>query len=206
MYKRQIIKIINLNKQFCIFSYDQQQCLRRQEERNNIEEKLSVVASPKKFKLTDKIRTNKEIADFIRALFNLKISIKKVKRPSIRLHYFQNYDDARAYIELQGELGWKTINYTHDGYKTHPYHNCQTNADDNAHSVIGQEFDNVIGVIDSYFCYDENKKLSICNYSKKPYYAPVLMLFQILTRTRKRLSIIVINNPEIMKRCLSALE
>jgi len=76
---------------------------------------------------------------------------------------------------------------------------------DNAHQVIGQEYDKVIAVIDQFFCY-EGDVLSIKGYTNTPYYHPIKMLFQIMTRTRRKLGVIIINNSEIMSRCLTILD
>lgn len=75
---------------------------------------------------------------------------------------------------------------------------------DNAHTVIGQEFDNVAAVVDKHFFYKENR-LSTKNYINKPYYHPTKMLFQIISRTRIKLNLVIINNPEILTRCLEIL-
>jgi hypothetical protein len=75
---------------------------------------------------------------------------------------------------------------------------------DNAHTVIGQEFNNVVAVIDEHFYYDETQELSTKNYQH--YYHPTKMLFQIVSRTRIKLCIVIINNKEILARCLEILK
>ena len=52
------------------------------------------------------------------------------------------------------EKGWKIPNYT-PGTKTFfNYEKYKSNDPDTAHSVIGQEFDNVVIVIDNNFKYN----------------------------------------------------
>ena len=53
-----------------------------------------------------------------------------------------------------------------------------------AHSVIGQEFNNVAIVIDEHFKYTKNGKLTASN----QYYSQRQMLYQIITRARKKTS------------------
>lgn len=53
----------------------------------------------------------------------------------------------------------------------------------NSHRVIGQEFDNVAVVIDEYFSYGASGKLV---YTSQTYYDSVKVLFQNITRTRKK--------------------
>ncbi|MGR6838034.1 DNA/RNA helicase domain-containing protein [Aliivibrio wodanis] len=54
----------------CILSYDKQQTLSTKERLADIESKINAISGIVKFKLSDKIRTNKEIASFIKVLFN----------------------------------------------------------------------------------------------------------------------------------------
>ena len=108
-------------------------------------------------------------------------------------------------MQIKSE-GWKITNYTPSTVDTLPYeqHKIEEEAD-NAHRVIGQEFDNVVAVIDEYFYY-RNGRLSTKSYKKRPYYHPTKMLFQIVSRTRLRLCIVIINNQEILRRCLDILK
>ena len=198
-----IINSIKENNGNCIFSYDISQCLKSNEIRNNIEKQIITKANPEIFQLTEKIRTNVDIAWFITALFNKSKQILKFNTSKIELNYFDNYKDAREFLEILNQENWKIINYT-PTYDKVPYHNYNISGEDTAHTVIGQEFDNVVVVIDSHFYY-KNDELSTKNYQKSPYYHPTKMLYQIITRTRKRLNVIIINNSEIMERCLSVL-
>ena len=70
-----------------------------------------------------------------------------------------------------------------------------------AHSVIGQEFDKVAVVIDDRFMYDSDGKL----YGSNIYYSQRQMLYQIITRTRKELCLVIVNNPTMLNRCLDIL-
>lgn len=198
-----LIDIIVKNKLKCIFSYDAKQCLAAYEMKNNIPEYINSKLSPTTYKLTDKIRTNKEIASFIIALFNLNEIKKDIQYHNVDISYFQNTEDAINYLKLLESNNWKIINYTPSLYKTDPYEQYKINDIDNAHAVIGQEFDYVAAVIDKYFCYDINRHLTIRGY--KPYYHTVKMLYQILTRTRKKLSIVIVDNQELLKHCLEII-
>ncbi|MFI8708995.1 hypothetical protein ACIGHG_18365 [Bacillus sp. NPDC077411] len=79
-----------------------------------------------------------------------------------------------------------------------PYDNFQSAADESTHNVVGQEYDNVVAVLDQYFFYDENGKLN----TKAYYYDATKMLFQMVTRARKKLNIIIINNQVILNEYL----
>jgi hypothetical protein len=208
MYPGQLDLLINDLKESngnCIFSYDGKQCLHTQEIKNNIEKHIFDKTNSKVFSLKKKIRTNKEIASFIVSLFNKSRPIEKLDRSNITLNYFDNYNDTKKYLELLKEQSWKIINFTQSRKDSYPYDYYIISSSDNVHGVIGQEFDKVVAVIDSTFYYKDNL-LSTRGYKTRPYYHPTKMLFQILTRTRKELNVIVINNNELMERTLEILE
>ena len=155
--------------------------------------------------MTTKIRTNKEVASFIQCLFSKKRSLEKYKYDNIELNYFDNYAEAKVFLEHLKSENWKIINYTPSSVSTLPYeqHNLDDETD-NAHTVIGQEFDKVVAVVDGHFYY-KSGALSTRNYKANPYYHPTKMLFQIVSRTRIKLGVVIINNQEILDRCLEIL-
>lgn len=199
-----IIDQIKATKGNCIFSYDRQQCLRQWEINNDISKLIADKTASILFELTEKIRTNKEIASFIIALFDKAKAIEKLNRQNVELSYFNTSKDAKKFIKLLGEYGWKIINYTPSNRDRHPYDEYGILSEDNAHEVIGQEFDKVIAVIDQSYFYNGNN-LAV-RYSISPYYHPVKMLFQIMTRTRIKLHVVIIDNEEILARCISILD
>lgn len=199
-----IIMAVQASKNSCIFSYDKQQCLRSWETNNKIDERIETSTSSLVHQLTEKIRTNKEIASFINCLFDKCKAIHKMDRSNIELSFFNNTDDAKRIIKKLESEDWKVINYTPSNRHNHPYDDYKLAAADSTHEVIGQEFDKVVVVIDSYFYYN-GENLSIKNNGNDYYYNPQQMLFQMMTRVRKKLKVIVIDNQEIMDRCLSIL-
>jgi hypothetical protein len=209
IYKDQLnylIEEIKKNSNNYIFSYDGKQTLSRHEINNNIEKMIEEVITAPPFELTTKIRSNKEVASFFHCLLDQKRSIENIKYTNIELNYFNNINEAKQFLTHLKSENWKIINYTPSTYFTFPYeyHNSE-NETDNAHSVIGQEFDNVVAVIDKYFFY-KNDRLSTRNYNNRPYYHPTKMLFQIVSRTRINLNVVIIDNQEVLNRCLEILK
>ncbi|AWW32419.1 hypothetical protein DN752_20990 [Echinicola strongylocentroti] len=203
---KQIISSIKASNINCIFSFDMQQYLKKQEAKNNIENFIQENTSGIHYQLTTKIRTNKEIASFIMGILNRKNKIHSGgDKSNIELTYFKKNIDAKNYIKTQTKKGWKSINYTPDSVTEHPYTKFQIYGEDNAHNVIGQEFDKVIAVIDSHFFYNERNDLSTRGYARTPYYHPTQMLIQIMSRTRRKLNLIIINNEEILERALEVI-
>lgn len=199
-----LVADVKNNSGKCIFSYDGEQCLTNWETNNNISQVIAEQTSSTVYRLTEKIRTNKEIASFIIGLFDRSSVPEKRNRRNIDLKYFQNTKDAKEYLKVLDDSGWKVINYTPSRYDTHPYEEFALDGAENAHDVIGQEFDQIVAVIDQYFYYDGDS-LSIKNYPKVAHYHPIKMLFQIMTRTRKKLCVVIINNKKVLSRCLSIL-
>lgn len=187
----------------CIFSYDVQQTLSSSENAADIDEKITSLSNVTKHKLSDKIRTNKEIAGFIKLLFNnRRTDIDYSDCGNVDFDYFSNIEDVRSYINLISNNGWEVLRWTPSQYYNEHHESYSDSLSKTAHSVIGQEFDNVAVVIDSYFSYNEKGMLT---YNENTYYDSVKMLFQNITRTRKKLKLIIISNNQVLNRCLSIM-
>lgn len=152
------------------------------------------------YALTQKIRTNANVASFIGTLFYGNRSLTSVKK-NVSIVYFSDLHKAQEYIQSRKE--YQLLTYTSSRYSSHPIDSIDT-ADEltqNAHRVIGQEFDNVIAVIDNVFYYDEDGTLKSATRSGVPY-NQLKMLFQIITRTRTKLEIVVVNNKDVFQKIL----
>lgn len=198
-----IVEKIKKTQRRCIFSYDQNQCLHRSEIIANISQKIETIALDSSFKLTDKIRTNKEISSFIRRLLDNKRNERDQQYSNIKLCYCSKRSEAKRFLRHLHDHGWKVPQYTPGTITAFQYEEYQVVGEDSAHAIIGQEYDNVVAVIDECFCYNSEGRLSIKGHGG--YYSQRQMLFQILTRTRKKLYIVIINNEDMLKRCLDIL-
>tara|TARA_R110002049_G_scaffold213604_7_gene385055 strand:- start:487 stop:1971 length:1485 start_codon:yes stop_codon:yes gene_type:complete len=204
IYPNQLNQIIKDAKNYninCIFSYDQLQWLRKMELKNNIDRRIVEIPTITTYELTEKIRTNKEIAMFIKGLFDRSKVLHNFDSSNIEINYFRRLQEALGFMGNLHEMGWKIINLTPSSVDPHPYDKYIVRGQKNAHGVIGQEFEKVVSVIDPYYVY-VNNKLSVQGYTYSPYYDPVQMLYQIMTRTRSKLKVIIINNPILLERCL----
>jgi hypothetical protein len=188
-----------------IFSYDFQQCLASWEIKRNIPQYIKEQVSPKHFKLTEKIRTNQEIASFIKNLFNLRSRNPNQEYPNIDVSYFTTSLGVIKEMEMLKSQGWKIINFTPTRYSSNPYDEFHIGGDESSHQIIGQEFDKVVAVLDKHFFYGQDSKLSTQGWRTEPYYHPTKMLFQMVTRARKQLHLIIFNNEAILKECLNIL-
>lgn len=186
----------------CVLSYDKVQTLSAKEEYLNIDSHINNINQITSYKLTDKIRTNKEIASFIRAVFDRKKELLINNGGNIELNYFNSIDDAKCFLDLISRQGWEVLRFTPSLYDKEHHESYSSVINKASHGVIGQEFDNVAVVIDQFFSYSTKGELV---YTGPSYYHPVKMLFQNMTRTRKKLNIIIISNSELLNRCISII-
>ena len=198
-----IIEEIRQNNSNCIISFDGEQTLSNWEKNNNIPQKIDEVKTHL-FKLTDKIRTNKNVADFIEMLFNRNIPYSGQYNQNIEFSYFNDLEKVKEFIEYLKANSWKVINYTPQIYGSRPPHErFYIWGELNSHEVIGQEFDNVVAVIDESFHYNSSGFLETKN---NTYYHSVKMLFQIMTRAKLKIHLVIYKNEEILERCLQILK
>lgn len=186
----------------CIFSYDKSQTLASWEEQRDIGSKISSIEGIVEYRLSEKIRTNKEISTFIKSLFNRKRNFELINKGNIELNYFENLEDAKGYLGSLNLLEWEILRFTPSRFNSEYHEKYSKFFSKPSHKVIGQEFDGVAVTIDKFFYYSESGELK---YRNKSYYDPVKMLFQNITRTRKRLNLVIIGNEEILNRCVSIL-
>ncbi|MDO7896613.1 ATP-binding protein [Pseudomonas citrulli] len=187
----------------CIFSYDKVQTLASWEEARNIDKQINSIQAISTYKLSEKIRTNKEIAAVIKMLFNNKRQLNLSSIFNIELNYFKNLDDAKNYLGTLSEAQWEIIKFTPSQYNNEHHEKYSESAKKTSHQVIGQEFDNVAVMIDQYFSYNAGGDLV---YRGRAYYDPTKMLFQNITRTRKKLNLVILDNEELLNRCVSILQ
>ena len=188
-------------KMKCIFSFDEKQYLHNNEKSRNMAGQISAILTQPIYKLTDKIRTNKEIASFIKPLFDCNEKLSNLKYANIDLCYCSQEQEVILLSKHLQEKGWKIPKYTPGTISTFCYEEYGTVEEESAHAVIGQEFDKVVAIIDNSFRYDGDGKLIANN----EYYSQRQMLYQILTRTRQKLYVIILNNEPMLKRCLEIL-
>ena len=199
----EIVKKIKSIKGNCIFSFDKSQTLAYKEDIRNIPKRVDKISSISSFKLSEKIRTNKEISSFIRVLFNKKNNIEVSNKGNVELNYFNHIDDAKDFLNVLRKQGWEVIRFTPSQYTSEHHEKYSLVGNETSHKVIGQEFDKVVVTIDEFFSYHKGGRLV---YNGQSYYPPVKMLFQNITRTRKKLNVVIIGNSENLGKMLDCFE
>lgn len=136
-------------------------------------------------------------------LFNSTRNIPNPRNKNIELNYFNSPESAKKYLETLDESEWEVLYFTPSLYNREYHEEYCNPAKQTSHKVIGQEFDGVAVIMDKNFTYNLHGKLI---YSGKAHYDLERMLFQNITRAKKKLNLVVINNEKILERCLFILE
>lgn len=205
IYTKQLDAIVASAKQgrcSCIFSHDKLQTLANWEKRNDVSSKIASIKNVTQYALSEKIRTNKEIATFIKMLFDKTRTLPISSRENIEINYFNSIEDAKSYLASLDKFLWEILRFTPSQYKKEHHEKYSEELNRTAHEVIGQEFDGVAVAIDRFFSYSESGELI---YKGGTYYDPPKMLFQNLTRSRKKLNLVIIRNEVVLERCISIL-
>lgn len=186
----------------CIFSHDKNQTLSVSERNTDIPSKIEAIEGIAKYKLSQKIRTNKSMAEFIEGLFTLNSKPNVTQKANIKFTYFSNLENATNYAEtLRHE--YEVLRFTPSQYNNEFADKYSSAGDATSHKVIGQEFDKVCVILDEHFSYNTSGNLI---YRSRSYYDAVRMLFQNLTRTRVKLHLVIANNHKILNRIVCILK
>ncbi len=201
--KKQLEEILKNKNNYIIFSHDVNQKLNRANQAEEVVKHIESISIGNKYKLSNKIRYNKSLASFIKKFFDLnKIksdNLLKNDYKDITLYFAKNIKDAEQYITYLKSLGWHHIYLTNSLHTREPLDDVVFSSQISSHQAIGQEYDNVVVTITKHFYYTTELKLS---YNAKYYYNPLETLFQAITRTRKHLALVIIDNEEVYKNCI----
>jgi hypothetical protein len=187
-----IIEYVETHRINCIFAYDSKQTLSKQEHNNKSVDKIRA-HSVQKHRLTNSIRTNTDLAVFIKSVFDQRNG-PVGNLNNVTLVYFNEFHE-EALNYLIGNQRYKFIRYTPSIYSNV---NSRLFCYETPHEIIGQEFDDVLVYMGPNFYYDDKGLLCARNLNNNPYDF-LSMLYQTMTRARNRLEIVVIGNPEIFK-------
>lgn len=194
---------VKARNMFCIFGADGEQCLTKTETNDQMSEKIYRLEGCRHFRLTNKIRTNPELADFIHLLRKINQPVKTKSFPNVKILYADTYEYANVLIQKYSGNGYKYISFTNSSYCSHNIDRLLQS--ENTHKVIGQEFDRVLMVINESFEYMEDGRLGAYEHPV-PDYLFAQLLYQGLTRVREKLMIIVLNNKPLFERLMGAMK
>jgi len=195
-----VCQIVKRGKK-CLFSFDEQQILSNDELFRNNAKKIKTLVGNKSYTLTSNIRTNAAVHEFVSALFDRHCSVNKDIDGHVEITYCNTTNEAAAMLSLLHEEGYRVPRFT-PTRSSEDYIRWFPNVEKSAHEVIGQEFDQVAGLLSDKMYYDENGKLV----SKGDYfYREDRMLYQILSRARRKIHLVIVNNPGVLERCMKLM-
>ncbi|MDO4543238.1 MAG: DUF2075 domain-containing protein [Clostridia bacterium] len=190
-----ICKHIENGKQTGIFSFDPDQVLSKAEESGNIADRIFSLEGISEHRLSEKVRTNKELSSFIDYVLNLnKKPTEKMDYPNVSLSYANTVEEAKNILEYMRKKGYVFINFSKGNTDLCPYFGYGEDFD--AHHVIGQEYDKIMLLLDGSFYYDEEGKLRGKTQPNTDYLYEKL-LYQGITRVREKLSLVIVENESL---------
>jgi len=199
-----ICDIIHKDNKICIFSSDPEQVLSAKEENRDIVSKIMALPLIEKYELSEKIRTNKELSSFIINVRNLKKkSLVPMLYNNVSISYANSIAEAQKMIGYYRNQGYIFINYSKSNHRYSPYSNYEEDFD--THHVIGQEFDNVLMLMDDSFYYDEDGMLQGVEHPNPDYLYPNLF-YQGITRVREKIALIIVNAPKLFEKIASIVQ
>lgn len=197
-----IIDAIAQKGKKCVFALDAEQVMSDAEQEYKNDEKILAATNGHHFALTSNIRTNANVYGFIKALFDLHHPANENCREFVDITYCQTTGEAQAILTTLQKKGWKVPKFTPVLHGWADYEDWFPSAEPSAHEVIGQEFDDVVGLVSETMLYNDDGKLV----SRGIYlYRVDRMLYQILSRARHKVHLVILNNPVVLERCLRLL-
>ncbi|HAP4743532.1 TPA: DUF2075 domain-containing protein [Enterococcus faecalis] len=183
-----------------ILSVDHLQILHPSENDRNIEGEIEKNSNFEVVNLGNKVRTDKELADFINKLMNLSArNVSPHDYNNISINYFESSQVAKDFIDDKViHDGWNSIEFTEyrTKYTGRLTKSMISNYSLSTHEVVGREYDKVIIVIDSLVRRSDDGKLIYMRNDRYPYLEMSLLL-EGLTRVRSKLMLVVVNNADM---------
>ena len=181
----------------CVYCYDPKQILFHKKETPDMAE-IILSSAHSSYKLSNRIRINRELASFFTSFFDLKRKVSFYRYPMVHLYYAQDYAQSLPLYDHYRYDQNAVFNFT-----AYPFsHTTYDMADgtDAILSIVGLEFDRVLLLIDSHFFYNDRGLLSDADHPED--YLKIQQLFQCLTRTRNQITILVIDNLDLFDHLL----
>lgn len=205
LYKSTLDEILDnyfhRTKAICVFAYDFAQVLSKTEKRRNNPRRLNDTEGFEELRLSERIRSNKEIFLFIRNMMTLSdIPQIKMNYKNIDLAYANTLDEARRLLRYYRLNGYMFITLTPSQYVRNGIDEFAGNT--NSHKVIGQEFDKVVVILDDNFRYSEEGVLQGREHPN-PDYLFSNLFYQNITRAKEKLALVVLNNKPVFEKILT---
>lgn len=143
------------------------------------------------WELSRKIRTNRELADFIRALFGLRGHERYVRTNHVKVGSAQDTESARLLVDAFRGEGYQFISLANTARDDLALDELDIPGCPNPYAVIGQEFDRVVMAVGPHISLDS--------------YRHRQLLYQSLTRARSEIAFVVYGNDAFLRKLLGML-
>ena len=143
------------------------------------------------------LRINNNIKDFTYRLFDLNSKKHKLDLSDVNIHFASTKEELDLYFKM----------YNHDfAYISIPDTSYHQNVIDETEilDVVGKDYENVLMVIDDKFFYEKGILKSYN--SKENDYLYLKILYQGLSRTREKITLIIFQNKKLFKEILNNIE
>lgn len=131
--------------------------------------------------LSNRIRVNKELAEFTEKLFHLRTLSHACSSASVQIVQMPSRKDAEPLLDYWRQQGYVLLD---------PMREQQ---------LSGKEYDTVLCILDEVYHYDGNGNL----YGAKP--EQTERLYRCMTRARKKITLIIINNTEVFSSLIQCM-
>ncbi|MCR5452385.1 MAG: ATP-binding protein [Lachnospiraceae bacterium] len=181
-----------------IISYDSEAPIAKSEQKQFSSDLIEKIPGIIKYRLTNRIRLNKELSDFIAGVVNLNGHHRRGCYPSVSLLFAKDMAEAQ---KLMQDLMNKGYTYIRDGLvDAGAAGDGEMIAD--VREATSREYDRVLMVLDGSFFYDEDGYLR----SELSGDGRVRHFYHGLNRAKKKIAVVVIQNTGIFDRILGILQ
>lgn len=196
-FLRHLVDFAKENSCPVVISYVYEEVLSPEERESNVAERLSELPEYVAYRLTNRIRANAQLSNFIQNLVNLKKGRRRGPFPLVEMTYAGNRE----------ELGWMLEHYEKQGYQYLPLPPVSMDtegANGKQERLENKDYPKVVMVMDSRFAYDEKGYLR--ETSQKDNTHSVARLFHGLNRATGALAMVVFDNPALFREILFILQ
>ena len=153
----------------------------------------SAYSHPSIWKLSQKIRTNRELAAFLRAFFHMSGSPHVVRTHDVKVFCANGIDGAQELVGALRAEGYQFISYTGDAPSATSFDEVVAMDCPSVSAVIDQEFERVVMVVGARFSVPE-----------ATYYRQ--LLYEGLICARDGIALVVLNNERLLRDVLRILD
>lgn len=185
-----------------LLSFDSEQVMSEEELKRDNGNKIKALTGNQCYALSTNIRTNRAVYEFVGALFDIRHSVNRSVAGNVEITYCNNISEAVNMLAILKKKNYHVPKFTPKLHGTEDYEGWFPNDEPSAHQVIGQEFDCVASLLSDKMSYNSKGKLVS---SGRYLYKEDRMLYQILSRARKKIHLVIVNNVPVLERCMKLI-